>query len=47
MNENSPLAEQLRPKELNEIVGQDHLVGPSGFITRIVESKKPLSIVLW
>ncbi len=47
MNANSPLAEQLRPKELNEIVGQDHLVGPSGFITRIVESKKPLSIVLW
>jgi len=47
MSANSPLAEQLRPKELKEIVGQDHLVGPSGFITRIVESKKPLSIVLW
>lgn len=42
-----PLAEQLRPKSLNEVVGQDHLVGPSGFITKIVESGKPLSIILW
>lgn len=43
----SPLAEQMRPKNLNEVVGQDHLVGPSGFITKIIKSGKPLSIVLW
>jgi len=47
MNKIVPLAEQLRPKTLDEIVGQDHLVGTSGFITSIIASKKPLSIILW
>jgi putative ATPase len=42
-----PLAEQLRPKHLNEIVGQDPLVGPKGFITSLINRKKPLSILLW
>ena len=42
-----PLAEQLRPKNLNEVVGQDHLVGNDGFITTIVNAGKPLSIILW
>jgi len=42
-----PLAEQLRPKKLDEIVGQGHLVGPTGFISKIIESGKPLSIILW
>lgn len=42
-----PLAETLRPKTLGEIVGQDHLVGPQGFITRQIEKGTPLSIILW
>lgn len=42
-----PLAEQLRPQNLNEIVGQNHLVGPNGFITSIIKAGKPLSIILW
>lgn len=42
-----PLSEQLRPKSLNEIVGQDHLVGQEGFITSLIERGKPLSILLW
>lgn len=42
-----PLAEELRPSSLDEIYGQDHLLGPNGFITRIIQSKKPLSILLW
>lgn len=42
-----PLAEELRPVTLDEIYGQDHLLGPNGFITRIIQSKKPLSILLW
>ena len=42
-----PLAEQLRPKSLDEIYGQDHLVGPEGFVASIIKSKKPLSIILW
>ncbi len=42
-----PLAEQLRPKSLSEIIGQDHLVGKDGFLTRLIEKKTPLSILLW
>lgn len=44
---NLPLAEQFRPTSLDEVIGQDHLVGADGFITKIVNSKKPLSIILW
>lgn len=43
----SPLAEQMRPKSLDEVVGQDHLAGPDGFITKIIKSGRPLSIILW
>ena len=32
----APLAEQLRPRTLAEVVGQDHLTGPDGAITRMV-----------
>lgn len=42
-----PLAEKLRPSTLEEVVGQDHLVGAGGFITAIIKTGKPLSIVLW
>lgn len=42
-----PLAELLRPKTLDEIVGQDHLVGASGFITQQIQKNTPLSIILW
>lgn len=43
----APLAELLRPTTLDEIVGQNHLVGKNGFITATIATKKPLSIVLW
>lgn len=42
-----PLAERLRPQSFDEIVGQDHLLGEDGFITHIIKSGKPLSIILW
>lgn len=42
-----PLAEEMRPKNLNEVVGQDHILGANGMITRAIQSKTPLSIVLW
>ncbi|KAF3361643.1 Replication-associated recombination protein A [Chlamydiales bacterium STE3] len=42
-----PLAEQLRATTLQEIVGQDHIVGPKGFITRTIQQKNPLSILLF
>lgn len=42
-----PLAEELRPKSLQEIVGQDHILGENGLITRAIQAGTPLSIVLW
>lgn len=42
-----PLAEQLRPASLDEIVGHDHLLGKEGFITSAIKGGKPLSIILW
>ncbi|MCB1113827.1 MAG: replication-associated recombination protein A [Chlamydiia bacterium] len=43
----SPLSSELRPIDLKEIMGQDHLTGPEGFLTKTIASKKPLSILLW
>ena len=34
-----PLADRLRPTRLAEVVGQDHLVGPEGAITKLVMSE--------
>lgn len=47
MAKNIPLAEQLRAQSIDEIVGQDHLFGPSGLVSKIIASKRPLSILLW
>ncbi|MBA3816741.1 MAG: replication-associated recombination protein A [Parachlamydiaceae bacterium] len=43
----TPLAEQMRPSRLEEVVGQDHLLGPGGIIPTIIKAGKPLSIILW
>jgi putative ATPase len=42
-----PLAEKLRPRRLSDIVGQEHLLGDDGFLTRIIAKGSPLSILLW
>jgi putative ATPase len=42
-----PLADRLRPRRLDEIVGQDHLLGPSGPIGRMVASHQLSSMILW
>ncbi|HEY4255406.1 MAG TPA: AAA family ATPase, partial [Chlamydiales bacterium] len=42
-----PLYEKLRPQTLSEIVGQDHLVGENGAIRSIVQSGKPVSLLLY
>lgn len=47
MNRNIPLAEQLRAQHLGDIVGQDHILGKDGLITKMIASKRPLSILLW
>ena len=42
-----PLADRLRPKNLSEVVGQDHLLGPEGPLGRMVAARRPQSIILW
>jgi len=42
-----PLAEALRPAVLGEVVGQEHLTGPTGAIGRMVAAHKLASLILW
>jgi putative ATPase len=42
-----PLADQLRPRSLGEVVGQHHLLGPDGPIGRMVASRQLSSMILW
>jgi putative ATPase len=42
-----PLADRLRPERLANVVGQDHLVGPQGTITRMLRSGSLGSLILW
>ena len=42
-----PLADRLRPQKLAEIVGQDHLLGPTGSLTRALNSGRLQSMILW
>ena len=44
---NAPLADRLRPQNLDEIVGQEHLTGPDGAIGRMVAAGKLSSMILW
>jgi len=43
----APLADRLRPRSLDEIIGQDHLTGPEGAIGRMVAAGKLSSMILW
>lgn len=42
-----PLAERLRPRSLDQYIGQKHLVGPNGIIRRMIDSGKISSFILW
>ena len=42
-----PLADRLRPTTLTEVVGQDHLTGPSGALTRMIVRGSLASLILW
>jgi putative ATPase len=44
---NAPLADRLRPRGLDEVVGQEHLTGPEGAIGRMVAAGKLSSMILW
>ena len=42
-----PLADRLRPQKLSDVVGQDHLTGPDGVLTRMLAGGRIPSIILW
>ena len=43
----APLAEKLRPRTLDEVVGQSHLLGPGKPLRLAFEARKPHSMILW
>ena len=43
----APLADRLRPRELADVVGQEHVTGPDGAIGRMVAAGKLSSMILW
>jgi putative ATPase len=43
----SPLADRLRPQTLDEVVGQEHLLGPDGPIGRMAAARRLASMILW
>ncbi len=44
---NAPLAVRMRPQSLEEVVGQDHLLGPGSPLRRLVEGAAPASVLLY
>jgi putative ATPase len=42
-----PLAEELRPVRLSDVIGQDHLLAPTAPLGRMVQAKRLSSFVLW
>jgi putative ATPase len=47
LSANSPLAVRMRPASLDEVLGQDHLLGPGSPLRRLVEGAAPASILLY
>lgn len=43
----SPLAERMRPRRLDDVVGQDHLAGPDGFLRHAIAAGRLPSMILW
>lgn len=43
----SPLAERMRPEDLDHYIGQEHLVGPGGVLRKAIESNTVPSMILW
>lgn len=45
--DHSPLAERMRPTSIDEMIGQDHLVGEKGILRKSIESGRIPSMILW
>jgi putative ATPase len=42
-----PLADRLRPAKLEDVIGQDHLLGPNGMLRRMVDAGRLSSVIFW
>src|SRR5690242_11882747 len=47
LSRQAPLAERLRPVHLDDIVGQDHLLGPGRPLRALIETDRLSSVILW
>ncbi len=47
MRRQAPLAARLRPRSIDEVVGQQHLVGPGGPLRALIETDRLTSVVFW
>ncbi len=47
MNQNTPLAELLRPKTLDDVLGQEHLTGKNGTVRKMLENDTLNSLIFW
>lgn len=47
LNNKSPLADRLRPKNLEEFVGQDHIIGQGKFLSRLIKSDRVNSLLFY
>ena len=45
--ERVPLAERMRPKTLDDVIGQTHLLGDGEILRQIARRKEPVSLILW
>ena len=47
MKDNSPLAQRMRPRNLDEVVGQRHIIGPDKLLYRAIKADKLSSIIFY
>jgi putative ATPase len=44
---NTPLAERMRPNTINDVMGQEHVIGDQQFLRSVIEQGRPVSMILW
>ena len=47
MQNRQPLAERMRPKTLDEVIGQDDIIGDGKILTEIVKKGEPVNLIFW
>ena len=47
MSRNAPLADRMRPKNLNDFVGQEHIVGSTSLLRKAIQNDEIPSIIFW